>query len=218
VPAVNARPRPPTQERSRKSQERVLTAARDLMAREGHDAVTMATVARVAGVGIGTIYTRFVDRAGLLRAVQGLQADEMQRECVAGLHRLARTEAPPREVVAGAVRVLVRLFRKHRRAMQQVFQLGTQDAQMQETGAAAAHPAWRRFVDLVMPVVRTPGVAPERAADLIWRTVFEACAYRVTFGVSSASPLPLSWSAFETELVRMTVAYADVAGARRRRS
>ena len=53
---------------ARRNHEQVLVAARDLFLERGLDA-PLEDVARRAGVGIGTLYRRFGDREGLVRAV-----------------------------------------------------------------------------------------------------------------------------------------------------
>jgi AcrR family transcriptional regulator len=53
---------------ARRNHEQVLLAARDLFLERGLDA-PLDEVARRAGVGIGTLYRRFGDRDGLVRAV-----------------------------------------------------------------------------------------------------------------------------------------------------
>lgn len=54
---------------------RILTAARKLFRKHGADAVSMDEVAEAAGVGKGTLYRRFGDKAGLAQAL--LEADEV---------------------------------------------------------------------------------------------------------------------------------------------
>ena len=53
---------------ARRNHEQVLVAAREAFV-EGGPGVSLEEVARCAGVGIATLYRRFGDRAGLLRAV-----------------------------------------------------------------------------------------------------------------------------------------------------
>jgi AcrR family transcriptional regulator len=53
---------------ARRNHERILVAARDLIADRG-PAVPLEDIAQRAGVGIGTLYRRFPDRSALLRAV-----------------------------------------------------------------------------------------------------------------------------------------------------
>lgn len=53
---------------ARRNRELVLTAARDLLARDGA-AVSFDAIARAAGVGVGTVYRHFPDRQALFAAV-----------------------------------------------------------------------------------------------------------------------------------------------------
>lgn len=61
----------PPAERADAAQNRrkILTAAAAIVAERGPDALSMDEVARAAGVGVGTVYRRFGDRAGLAYAV-----------------------------------------------------------------------------------------------------------------------------------------------------
>jgi AcrR family transcriptional regulator len=54
---------------ARRNRERILCAAASLVASCGIDGVSMDDVAAMAGVGKGTLYRRFGDRASLLRAL-----------------------------------------------------------------------------------------------------------------------------------------------------
>ena len=74
----------------------ILCAAERLVAERGADSVTMDQVASAAGVGKGTLFRRFGDRAGLLRAL----LDERERAFQEGFIRGAPPlgpGAPPRE-------------------------------------------------------------------------------------------------------------------------
>jgi AcrR family transcriptional regulator len=59
---------PPLRSDAERNRDRILTAARRLYAREGI-AVSMAAVAREAGVGIATLFRRFPTRDDLVAAV-----------------------------------------------------------------------------------------------------------------------------------------------------
>ncbi|MFF5262877.1 TetR/AcrR family transcriptional regulator [Actinomadura viridis] len=58
------------------NRRRILAAAAGLLASRGVEALSMDEVARAAGVGVGTVYRRFGDRAGLVYAV----VDDRERE------------------------------------------------------------------------------------------------------------------------------------------
>jgi AcrR family transcriptional regulator len=51
------------------NRQRILCAARTLLAEHGPDALTMQAVATAAGVGKGTVFHRFGDRDGLTQAL-----------------------------------------------------------------------------------------------------------------------------------------------------
>ncbi|GGI90101.1 TetR family transcriptional regulator [Saccharopolyspora subtropica] len=53
---------------ARRNRDRIITAARTAFTDRGTD-VPMEEIARIAGVGIGTLYRRFPDRDSLIRAV-----------------------------------------------------------------------------------------------------------------------------------------------------
>jgi AcrR family transcriptional regulator len=58
------------------NRQRILSAARTLLAERGSDALTMQAVATAAGVGKGTVFHRFGDREGLTQAL----LDDYMRE------------------------------------------------------------------------------------------------------------------------------------------
>src|SRR4030095_4207181 len=61
--------RPPKQERSRQSLERVIEASMALLEEQGFDAFTIQDVSQRADVSVGAIYARFGNKESLLRAV-----------------------------------------------------------------------------------------------------------------------------------------------------
>ncbi|GAA2638240.1 TetR/AcrR family transcriptional regulator [Actinomadura fulvescens] len=58
------------------NRRKILAAAADVIAARGAEGLSMDEVARAAGVGVGTVYRRFGDRAGLVYAV----IDDRERE------------------------------------------------------------------------------------------------------------------------------------------
>jgi len=63
---------------------RILSAAAGLVHAHGIENVSMCDVASAAGVGTGTLYRRFGDRAGLALALLDEQTREFQDELIAG--------------------------------------------------------------------------------------------------------------------------------------
>ncbi|MFW6690550.1 TetR/AcrR family transcriptional regulator [Streptomyces sp. MAR4 CNX-425] len=60
---------PPERADAAQNRRKILAAAAAIVAERGPDALSMDEVARAAGVGVGTVYRRFGDRAGLAYAV-----------------------------------------------------------------------------------------------------------------------------------------------------
>src|SRR4051794_29853023 len=89
---------------ARRNQERILVAARDVVADRG-PAVSLDDIAARAGGGIGTLYRRFPDRSALLRAVVLDALAQTQR--AAG--RAAEENDAPFEVLAAYLRAALDL-------------------------------------------------------------------------------------------------------------
>jgi AcrR family transcriptional regulator len=81
LPTVGSRPERADAALNR---ERILAAAADLFARHGVAGVSMDAVAERAGVGKGTLYRRFGDRAGLVIALLSDQEAEFQEAFIRG--------------------------------------------------------------------------------------------------------------------------------------
>lgn len=79
-----------------RNRERLLQAARDLVAEHGVDAVTMDMLACRADVGKGTVFRRFGSRAGLMMTLLSDAEAEFQRDFIFGPPPLG-PGAPPLE-------------------------------------------------------------------------------------------------------------------------
>jgi AcrR family transcriptional regulator len=88
----------PQRERADAARNRsaILCAAQRLVSERGADGVTMDEVACAAGVGKGTLFRRFGDRAGLLRALLDERERAFQEEFIRGCPPLG-PGAPVRE-------------------------------------------------------------------------------------------------------------------------
>jgi len=98
--------RTPQQARSRKTRERILTAAVSCFEKRGFDDTTTAAIARRAGIGVGTLYGYFKDkRAILLELLQGTST-EIADYVVRGLDPEAWRDADPRASVRALIDAL----------------------------------------------------------------------------------------------------------------
>jgi len=168
---------------ARRNQERLLDAARELIAERGAG-VPLEDVAKRAGVGIATLYRRFPDRDALLRAVV---LDALTRTRLAA-ERAAELD-DPFEALATYLRFALEL--RVSAVMPQVLDVldlddpeiaEARDASVVERLVDAAResgdlPADIRFADVAMMLVRIarplPGPLPMEAKDELARRHLE---------------------------------------------
>lgn len=95
-----------------RNRERILTVANELVGARGLDAVSMQEIAREAGVGAGTIYRRFGDRAGLALALLDAETIAFQEAVIRGCPPLG-PGAPADERLRAFGRRYVELVARH---------------------------------------------------------------------------------------------------------
>jgi len=98
------------------NRKRILAAATELFAQRGPDCVSMQDVAKAAGVGMGTMYRRFGDRAGLTFALLGERHQELQERVLRGAPPLG-PGAPARERLHAFGRARIALLEHGEAAM-----------------------------------------------------------------------------------------------------
>ena len=97
LPLIDAEP--PERADAARNRRAVLDAAAHLFATQNPSCVTMEAVAAAAGVGKGTVFRRFGDRASLARAVLSEQEGALQEAMIRGEPPLG-PGAPARERLA----------------------------------------------------------------------------------------------------------------------
>jgi AcrR family transcriptional regulator len=95
-----------------RNRRRVLEAAEELFTRHGADRVTMEEIARAAGVGKGTLYRRYPDRAAIAVALLDEHERALQEQLLRGPPPLG-PGAPPAERLAAFYAAMVRLLEGH---------------------------------------------------------------------------------------------------------
>ena len=98
-----------------RNRDKVLAAAERLFREHGPDCVSMDAVAAEAGVGKGTLFRGFGDRAGLVLALLTEQERRLQEDVIRGPAPLG-PGAPPRRAPDRLRRAAVRALRPARRA------------------------------------------------------------------------------------------------------
>jgi AcrR family transcriptional regulator len=94
------------------NRRRVLAAACRLFAEHGAINVSMDQVAAAAGVGKGTLFRRFGDRAGLARAILSEHEARLQDQLIRGAPPLG-PGAPPRERLLAFGRAYLEFLEAH---------------------------------------------------------------------------------------------------------
>jgi AcrR family transcriptional regulator len=94
------------------NRQRILTAARALLDEHGPSGVSMDAVAAAAGVGKGTVFRRFGDRAGLMGELASDYMRDFQDAFLSGPPPLG-PGAPPAERLVAFFTALIELQRQH---------------------------------------------------------------------------------------------------------
>jgi AcrR family transcriptional regulator len=104
--------RPAERADAARNRRRVLAAAEELFARHGADRVTMEEIARAAGVGKGTLYRRYPDRAAIAVALLDEHERALQERLLRGPPPLG-PGSPPAERLAAFYAAMVGLLEDH---------------------------------------------------------------------------------------------------------
>jgi AcrR family transcriptional regulator len=114
LPLVDGEPRERAD--AQRNREKVLSAAEKLFRCRGVENVSMDAIAAEAGVGKGTLFRRFGDRAGLALALLEEHTAAMQEGMIRGPAPLG-PGAPPKERLAAMVRAQLALLEEHHELM-----------------------------------------------------------------------------------------------------
>jgi AcrR family transcriptional regulator len=101
---------------AQRNREKVLSAAERLFRCRGAENVSMDAIAAEAGVGKGTLFRRFGDRAGLALALLEEHTAAMQEGMIRGPAPLG-PGAPPKERLAAMMRAQLALLEEHHELM-----------------------------------------------------------------------------------------------------
>ncbi len=103
--------RAPSQSRSRRTVDRILDAARTILAGEGAAAFNTNRIARTAGVSVGSVYEYFPDKDAIIDRVSDDIAEKEIEEVLSLLRK--RSGESPANVVEAVVGLLLDLYRDH---------------------------------------------------------------------------------------------------------
>lgn len=205
---VPTRVRPPQQERSRASFERVLKAAQTLLEEQGYQAFTLAAVSKKARVSIGSIYARVPSKDALFYAVH----ERVMADIVEVHTKLAEPERweslSTNALILEAVREVAEPARTHQRFLRVVMHRGAVDDHVAQVGSEAASGQAELFKKLVL--TRRDEIAhpdADLAVDVAYRMVYCTLARQVMYGPTFESQRAVAWDELVSELGVASVAY-----------
>lgn len=143
-----------------RNRRRILEAAHDLVERHGARALTVATVARAAGVGAATVIRRFGDKSGLLSALLDEQERSLQEAILRGPPPLG-PGAPARARVLAFLDAVSALT-----AGNEDILLASETARPGARYRTGAYSAWHRHLTLLLGEAR-PGLDAALIAHLL---------------------------------------------------
>jgi AcrR family transcriptional regulator len=129
-----AHSRAPKQRRSQQSYDRMIQAATALLEEGGIAALTLAAVSRRSRVSIGSIYCRVESKEALIREVQAVVLQHMEKEFSLLLSRVRRKALPLRELIPTLVHELAQYLRRHAALLAAFMQQGDHDAVVEQVG------------------------------------------------------------------------------------
>ena len=144
-----------------RNSEKIVAAARRLFDERGVGNVTTDQIARAAGVGKGTVFHRFGDRAGLVMALVDDQERAIQDRILRGSPPLG-PGAPPAERLVALVDALLALLERYGDLLR--------DSEASRAGAryhAGAYAAWHQHAAMLIAEARPGDDAPVLAHLLL---------------------------------------------------
>ncbi|MCP2340222.1 TetR/AcrR family transcriptional regulator [Actinomadura rupiterrae] len=142
-----------------RNRTKVLDAAERLFARDGVEKVTMQDVAKEAGVGVGTLYRGFTDKAGLAMALLDERERAFQERMLSGPPPLG-PGADPLDRLAAFVENYVALVIDQRELV-----LLSQTAAPGARFRSGAHDLWRTHCRHLLDLAGAP--SPDIRADTL---------------------------------------------------
>ncbi len=175
--------KPPRQRRSHESLERILDAAESLIRERGFDSMTIADVVQISGSSVGSIYGRFANKIGLLRAVQLRYHARVQN----GIFAAFSGDQAENESLEDAVGRIVTVLCRHVLSESELFRACVLEAVFDPGVLAQGERTSAKRRDKVMEVllvhraeIRHPD--PDLAARWFYTTLMALLRERVTFG------------------------------------
>ncbi|MGD8278666.1 MAG: helix-turn-helix domain-containing protein [Gemmatimonadota bacterium] len=208
---------PPVQRRSEETLERLLSAAKDGLARKGFDALTLDELTREAGVTVGAFYQRFPSKAALLHYLEDeAYAEIREAGAVLFLEPPAGDRPTIRERLRAYVTAMAETYRAHRGVMRELVQRSRSDPDRQRRRMDMTRDMVARAVDWLLlddGEIDHPDPRSALGIALLFTTsaLRDVILFEETWTAPSAGP---RIDALVEELIRAMEAYLGLAADR----
>jgi AcrR family transcriptional regulator len=201
--------RPPLQNRSRASLERVLDAGEKLLVEKGWEGFTVQEVSRRAKVSIGSIYARAPSKEALILAVYDRAVERIAEENAAALSPDEQWEGlDAREVIIGATREMAEQMLAHQDTLRVFMNRAPVDEVIKERGAVQVRRLASRYEELLLrhkDEFTHPD--PDLAIEIAFRMAFAPMSRRVSLGPEFGAYREVDDERLIAELGRAIAAY-----------
>lgn len=204
-------PRRPQQARSRASLDRVLAAARDLLARNGYDGFTLLEVSQQAQVSIGSIYGRVTGKEDLIRLVHAAVVADLAAEedaLLTSLHDAADMSVLLTAFLSG----FGDLLRRYGPSLRPLMLRANSDRLIGEAGVQAYHRFFEQAVALILGHardIRHPD--PEKAVRFCLFIAYSAFRNALGLGSTQGESRDQDWEGLKADVTGMCLAHLGIA-------
>lgn len=204
--------RPPRQDRSQRSFERILEATIELLGERPYEQVRLAEICERAGVSTGSLYGRVGGKDDLLRAVQERFLARMGAQCEADSARIAAQTGGLAQAVPAVVAALGRLLNDSAGVLRSFMQASAADAVIREAGKRSAQENHARFAALLMRhAAEIRHARPEHAVASGMLLIYSAQARSLGLDNSNGRASAAEWDELLRDLGDMMLAYLKFA-------
>ncbi|AGZ34926.1 TetR/AcrR family transcriptional regulator [Pseudomonas sp. SWI6] len=199
--------RPPQQDRSRQSLEKVLTAARQLLCESLTADLTLIEVSKAAGVSIGSIYGRFKGKDDLLQVVFEDALEKMDLEWQSSMRELGARQLDLSERLPLLVDTLAEHLARHA-AILKPFMNRASHADIARSGKeyhARMAAAFMAQINAHQDEIRHPD--PDRAIHSCFRIIYSSLARFLGLGSAADAAGEGDWNHLKQDLGTMSVLF-----------
>jgi AcrR family transcriptional regulator len=202
--------RPPAQDRSQRTLERLLDATERLLDQRPFDRISVQDIVAEADASVGAFYGRFPSKDAVLHALHERYVAEGQATNAQALSPATWDGVPLPDVIRGLCAFVVAFLRQHP-GLRRALVLALADPVFRARSAALASDVVDRVAAL-LEARRAEHAHPDPAvaADVAHRILFSLADQHALYGAESPTGHPLSDDTLVAETTRAIVGYLGV--------